>query len=331
MGRFEREREVAATAVAAAARLATAVRAARVDPQALAKSDRSPVTIADFGAQAVICRRLRRSFPDDPVVGEEDAGALRTAAGAATLAAVAEQVRRFEPDADPGAVCDWIDAGGGAVGPRFWTLDPIDGTKGFLRQDQYAIALALVVGGQVEVAALACPALPPGCDPAGAAAGTLFLAVRGEGATMAPLGGDGPAGAAIPIHVVRGLSGPALRFAESVEPAHGDQARHALLARTLGITAPPLRMDSQAKYGALARGDAALYLRLPSPRSPEYREKIWDHAAGSLIVEEAGGRVTDAAGRPLDFAGGRAMSGNRGVVVSNGELHERVLAALGTP
>jgi 3'(2'), 5'-bisphosphate nucleotidase len=128
--------------------------------------------------------------------------------------------------------------------------------------------------------------------------------------------------------LARGDAGPALRFAESVESAHSDQAGHAVLARAIGISAPPLRMDSQAKYGALARGDAALYLRLPSPDAPGYREKIWDHAAGSLIVEEAGGRVTDAEGRPLDFAGGRAMTGNRGVVASNGELHERVLAAL---
>ncbi len=141
-------------------------------------------------------------------------------------------------------------------------------------------------------------------------------------------GGFDDSGAGVPIHVARATAGPALRFAESVESTHSDQDRHAVLARAIGLSAPPLRMDSQAKYGALARGDAALYLRLPSPHSPDYREKIWDHAAGSLIVEEAGGRVTDAAGRPLDFAGGRLMSGNRGVVVSNGELHARVLAAL---
>jgi 3'(2'), 5'-bisphosphate nucleotidase len=290
-------------------------------------ADRSPVTIADYGSQAVICRRLREAFPGDAIVGEEDADALRTPEGAATLAAVTGQVRRLLSGASPGEVCDWIDAGGGAVGRRFWTLDPIDGTKGFLRNDQYAVALALVVEGRVEVAALACPALPLAADRPGAPEGTLFVAVRGQGATMAPLAAVGPE-AGVPIHVARTAEGPALRFAESVESAHSDQDRHALLARAIGLGAPPLRMDSQAKYGALARGDAALYLRLPSPRTPDYREKIWDHAAGSLIVEEAGGRVTDAEGRPLDFAGGRTMTGNRGVVASNGELHERVLAAL---
>ena len=327
MGGFDRERDVAAEAVVAAARLTAAVRTERVDPATLAKADRSPVTIADFGSQAVICQRLRAAFPADAIVGEEDADALRAPDGAATLAAVTAQVQRLLPHASAADVCDWIDAGGGAVGRRFWTLDPIDGTKGFLRNDQYAIALALVVDGRVEVAALACPALPLAAGRPGTAPGTLFVAARGQGATMAALAAGGPA-AAVPIHVVRGAAGPAWRFAESIESAHSDQDRHAVLARAIGIAAAPLRMDSQAKYGALARGDAALYLRLPSPRTPDYREKIWDHAAGSLIVEEAGGRVTDAEGRPFDFAGGRAMTGNLGVVASNGELHSRVLAAL---
>jgi 3'(2'), 5'-bisphosphate nucleotidase len=87
-------------------------------------------------------------------------------------------------------------------------------------------------------------------------------------------------------------------------------------------------MDSQAKYGAVARGDAALYLRLPSEKYPNYREKIWDHAAGSLIIEEAGGRVTDMNGQLLDFTSDFKMHHNRGVVASNGTIHESVLEAL---
>ena len=52
-----------------------------------------------------------------------------------------------------------IDRGGRESGHRFWTLDPIDGTKGFLRGDQYVVALALVVKGEVQIGALACPNL----------------------------------------------------------------------------------------------------------------------------------------------------------------------------
>jgi 3'(2'), 5'-bisphosphate nucleotidase len=85
-------------------------------------------------------------------------------------------------------------------------------------------------------------------------------------------------------------------------------------------------MDSQAKYGIVARGDAEIYLRMPT--RADYREKIWDHAAGALIVEEAGGTVTDILGRPLDFHQGRELSGNRGVVVTNGRSHTLVLETL---
>jgi 3'(2'), 5'-bisphosphate nucleotidase len=85
-------------------------------------------------------------------------------------------------------------------------------------------------------------------------------------------------------------------------------------------------MDSQCKYAVVARGDAAIYLRLPTRQS--YVETIWDHAAGSIIVQEAGGKVTDMAGEPLDFSLGRRLSNNRGIVVTNGELHDLVLGAV---
>jgi 3'(2'), 5'-bisphosphate nucleotidase len=91
-------------------------------------------------------------------------------------------------------------------------------------------------------------------------------------------------------------------------------------------------MDSQAKYGVVARGEAALYLRFPSPQSPNYREKIWDHAAGALIVEESGGRVTDMYGQALCFDCGYEMRRNCGIIASNGVLHDAALRAVaGTP
>jgi len=135
-------------------------------------------------------------------------------------------------------------------------------------------------------------------------------------------------GSFMPIHVTHESDRSRMRFVESVERAHGNAALQEAVARAVHIITPALKMDSQAKYGAVARGDAALYLRLPSPQRPDYRENIWDHAAGALIVEEAGGRVTDMHGKPLDFASDIRMRNNLGVVVSNGVLHEAVLAAL---
>ena len=59
---------------------------------------------------------------------------------------------------------------------------------------------------------------------------------------------------------------------------------------------------------------------------PDYREKIWDHAAGVLIVEEAGGIISDIMGKQLDFSQGKTLKNNRGVIGSNGQYHDMVLA-----
>ena len=314
---YDREREVAIEAVREAARLCVDVRKSLVG--VLEKEDRSPVTVADFGSQALVCRRLKSVFPNDPIVAEEDASVLRDAEQSAMRKTVCEFVRTYAR-ADENTICDWIDAGNGNVAERFWTLDPIDGTKGFLRGDQYAVALALVDCGEVKVAALACPALPVDMENTEGDCGVLFVAVRGEGTQSMPLeGGDG---------VDVRIDDPAWRFAESVESSHGDHDAQQAVAQAVGIVSPSLRMDSQVKYGAVARGDAALYLRLPSPEYPDYRENIWDHAAGALIVEEAGGQVSDMFGRPLDFVSAAQMEDNRGVVVSAREIHVRVIDAL---
>jgi 3'(2'), 5'-bisphosphate nucleotidase len=251
-------------------------------------------------------------------MGEEDSTELRTP----RLAAVAEEVRGEVAADVPGATLDevlgWIDRARSGGGPgRVWALDPIDGTKGYLRGQQYAIALALLVGGTVQVAALACPNLTRGSH-----TGCVLLAARGAGANLYPLEAGAP-------ELVRAsdVDDPRrARVLESVESAHGDQERHERLRGLLGVAEPIVRLDSQAKYAVLARGEAEIYLRLPTRR--DYHENVWDHAAGTLVLEEAGGRVSDAFGRPLDFGAGRRLERNRGVVATNGRLHERVIAAL---
>ena len=321
---YTQEKQVAIEAVTLASALCQAVQTETVQVNSLEKNDKSPVTVADFGSQALICQRIKAAFPNDPIVGEEHSADLQRPENAAKLIQVTQYVRRFLSQATSESVCRWIDAGNGRVADRFWILDPIDGTKGFLRKEQYAVALALIEHGQVKVAVLGCPNLPLSLDDSNSPIGTLFVAVRGEGALMAALGSNSLA----TIHVVREAGKDRLRFAESVEADHGNQALQAAVAKAAGITQPPVRMDSQAKYGLVARGDAALYLRLPSPGSPDYREKIWDHAAGLLVIEEAGGRVTDMNGQPLDLASDYKMNHNRGVVASHGAQHAAVLAAL---
>jgi 3'(2'), 5'-bisphosphate nucleotidase len=313
---LSKERSVAIEAVLSASRLCVAVQARLVSDETLAKKDKSPVTVADFGAQAVVSHALAAAFPAIPLVGEEDAGALRAEGGEDLRAKVVRAAQAITPSMSEADVLAAIDRGvyeGGAKG-RAWALDPIDGTLGFLRREQYAVALALIEDGEVVLGVLGCPSLPHA-----GGTGALFVATKGGGAFVRSLDDDREA----PIRV-SSITDPALgSFTESVESGHSSHGDAAVIAERLGVTAPPVRMDSQCKYAAVARGEASIYLRLPTKKG--YEEKIWDHAAGCLLVKEAGGEVTDTRGAPLDFSRGRTLRDNAGVVATNGALHARVV------
>ena len=321
---YASHRTAAVEAVVSASFLCRAVQERLVAGTTLEKGDKSPVTVADFGAQAVVSARLGAAFPTTPMVGEEDAAALREPENEALRDKVVAGVHSVLPDLSPEAILAAIDRGtyeGGRTG-QHWCLDPIDGTKGFLRLDQYAVALALIEDGEPVLGVLGCPNLPWDASNPDAGRGCIFVAVKGQGAFWRTL--DDPT--EHPVHV-SGVTDPRQAvFCESVEKAHSNQSHSARIADRLGITAPAFRIDSQCKYAAVARADASVYLRLPT--RADYVEKIWDHAAGYRVVVEAGGRVTDVYGTALDFGLGRGLSSTKGVIVTNGPLHEPVLEAV---
>jgi 3'(2'), 5'-bisphosphate nucleotidase len=324
---MSKELDIAVEAVRAAAIVCRKVQANLVSADTLEKKDKSPVTVADFASQAVICRALGAAFPDLPVVGEEDSKELRSQESASLRRSVAEHVGMvIDSSASEDEVLDWIDRGGWTPDgntERYWTLDPIDGTKGFLRGEQYAIALGLIENGRVVLGVLGCPNLP--VEDGSGEQGVLMTAERGGGAKLVRLDSADPTGETIMVSDVARASDA--RFCESVESGHSDQGASAQIAAALGITQEPYRIDSQCKYAAVARGDASIYLRLPTRK--DYREKIWDHAGGSIVVEEAGGTVTDVFGRPLDFSRGRALEANQGIIATNGHFHAEVVEAVG--
>jgi len=283
------------------------------------KEDRSPVTVADYASQALILHRLSRLTPDLGIVAEEGSGDLRD--NPDLVARIARFTTRFNPEVNEDTLLDLLDLGDhpGGDGP-FWTLDPIDGTKGFLRGGQYAVALALVKDGSPLLGVLGCPRyeIDPGHP------GVVFSGGAGIEARMWT-------SESAPPRQMRACSEINLadaRLCESVESAHTAHDRSARLIKDLGISTDVLRMDSQAKYASVAHGAAALYLRLPVKKG--YQEKIWDHAAGLAVIEAAGGRVTDLDGKPLDFSQGQTLKDNRGVIATNGTLHHAALATVGS-
>jgi 3'(2'), 5'-bisphosphate nucleotidase len=326
-------------AVQLASCLARKIQTELVSP-ALTKEDRSPVTVADFACQALIGSLLEQDFPDDPLVAEEDSAPLKESNASETLALVTcyvtDSIIKMEHSgANPESrqiqpvtaerICEWIDRGRSKSASRFWVLDPIDGTKGFLRGDQYAIAFALVNAGKVRVAVLGCPNLVDGQEPDLNGPGSLVIAACGQGTWTTSLESPGELKA---LHVSECANTAEARLMRSFESGHTNADQIDLFLKALGTQATPVLMDSQAKYSVLAAGGADILLRLLSASKPNYREKIWDQAAGALILEEAGGKITDLDGKDLDFTAGRSLIYNRGILASNGMLHTSALTAL---
>mmetsp|Transcript_19477 Transcript_19477/g.66221 ORF Transcript_19477/g.66221 Transcript_19477/m.66221 type:complete len:424 (-) Transcript_19477:235-1506(-) len=330
------------------------------------KQDRSLVTIADYGAQALVSWTLAQAFDDVQLVAEEDSEALREGGEGGSdmldrvVGGVNSALASFgdlpascggtAPTLGADDVLRAIDRGGcagGATG-RHYVLDPVDGTLGFVKGDQYAVALALVEDGKVVAGVLGCPNMPVkgdileftesytyGYSPAqvskmlaGAEGawhkGVLFKAAKGYGAWQEPI----DAGLGVrpqAVSVTQGSNPATAKFCEPVMKANSSQSFTSSVAGALGITSKPLRIYSMVKYASVARGDAEVFMKFPKAG---YREKVWDHAAGAIVVEEAGGVVCDASGNPLDFSG-RFIDGlDRGIMACSGALHENLLRAV---
>jgi len=338
------------TTLAAAARAAVTQAAgvcreiqANIDElKSMTKDDASPVTVGDFASQAVIVHMLRNHLGDSfRLIAEEDPTTIADAAHAHHLEACLAAVRGVWPGCTVEALLEAVQHGSNHRHHRdrsgappethgAWTLDPIDGTKGFLRGQQYSIALAYIEHGDPVVAALACPNLALNFSKPleeNDERGSLYVALRGDGVEE--------------YACVPDASGTTLRRAEhdesapitvcgSVEHNHSDHTATDQVLDELERRGTKVgeraRTDSQVKYAVTARGQADIYLRLPAQRG--YREKIWDHAAGALVAEEAGCQVTDALGRTLDFSVGDALERNRGIACAPPLLHGKLRDAL---
>lgn len=325
---YDKELKTAIEAVIKASIVCRSVQADISKAGTVQKEDSSPVTEADFASQIIINLKILKAFPDDRIIGEENASKLRTIPKLKDR--VLQRVKAVLPDISEKSAMDALDKGkstGGASG-RFWAIDPIDGTKGFLRGEQYVVAVGLIENGTVVLGVLGCPNLPyyslaekQQISHKGNK-GIIAYAVLKEGSFMRTYDNN----VSSPLHASEILEPKDAWFVESVESAHSSHQWSKKISEILGIKKPPIRIDSQAKYAAVARGDAPLYIRIPKKEG--YIENVWDHAAGSIIVEEAGGKVTDIFGRSLDFSKGRKLTGNKGIVASNGLFHSAIIQAV---
>lgn len=206
------------------------------------KSDGSPLTAADMAAHHVLAEGLRRLTPDWPVLSEESA-------------AERYEVRRH-----------W---------KRFWLIDPLDGTKEFLKHNgEFTVNVALIENGSPVMGVVHAPALE-----------VSYFAERGQGA-FRQYGDDMP----VPVRVAQHEPHEPVRMVGS--RSHGD-ARLEDLAAHLG-GGEFVSMGSSLKLCLVADGSAHLYPRLGPTME-------WDTAAAHAVVQEAGGMVCDSRGEPLRY------------------------------
>ncbi|KAK9436361.1 myo-inositol-1(or 4)-monophosphatase [Metarhizium brunneum] len=331
---WERELSVAQSAVLKAAKLTKGVLSSVTE---VSKADSSPVTVADFAAQALLIGILHAEFPDDKFVGEEDAGVLRRDEDLRDkVYALYSAARGDGPVSSSSSVDEMlalIDMGGrGTGGPRgrFWAMDPVDGTATFLTGGQYAVSLALLEDGREVLAAVVYPNLrlergrirEDSVD--GVGLGVMLSGARGEGARVTRLAGlDGPweterlprlaASEGANLHVVD---------CDRNRASHRGVMR--AVCKELGAVFPGTDVwSSHVRYAALIIGGGDFLVRIPSGR--EAWSCVWDHAGAQLIYREVGGRITDLDGREVDFSRGRYLSGNRGLVMAREGIHDEVL------
>lgn len=296
--KFEREMRTAACAAAAGCGVALRAKRLGLAHRAL-KRDGTPVTAADYAAQFIVARTISGDFPDDALVAEETPDDPEVAATALSLLEGADE-REFSETLGR--------ARSGAGAGRFWVIDPIDGTEGFVRGAQFAVAVALVEDGAAVAGALGCPGL-----------GFVMSGARGLGVKKEPV-----AGAEVNPPEIPDGKWPVL-----CETARGNTGAYAATRKILQIAGGggrTVKMDGQGKYALVADAAADLFIRVPNPGGR--RENIWDHAAGVAVAQAAGVKVSDFDGGTVDFGSGLTLSRNRGVVAGRREAHERALGAI---
>ena len=211
------------------------------------KADNSPLTTADIAAHEIIERGLRDLRPDWPILSEESG-----------------EVPYRER----------------AAWDRYWLVDPLDGTREFIKRNgEFTVNIALVEEGVPVLGVVHAPVIE-----------TDYFAARGAGAWKRA--GDEPAH---PIHV---RPAPADRLRVAGSRSHAGDRLAGFLDRLGEHELRP--MGSSLKSCLVAEGEADLYPRL-GPTSE------WDTAAAQAVVEAAGGHVTDTAMRPLRYNQGESL------------------------
>ncbi|XP_028093610.1 putative PAP-specific phosphatase, mitochondrial isoform X2 [Camellia sinensis] len=327
--KYHRELQAAVDVVERACRICVDVKKYLLtgDRRILEKNDQTPVTVADFGVQALISLELSKLFPSIPLVAEEDSASLRSNNLVTSVVnTVTDKTSFREKQLTEADVLEAIDRGGkdafsfGPMPATYWILDPIDGTRGFVRGGDalYVVGLALVVEGEIVLGVMGCPnwqednsskSTKEALESAHtlSESGIIMVSHIGCGTWTKQLS-DGQTWDSLPLST----SFDATTDAESIND------KLVLLL--------PACCGSLCKYLMVACGRASVFILR---KRAQTIVQAWDHAVGMICVHEAGGKVTDWRGSQLDLAADqvdrRFIYPSGGVLVANSSLHSKLL------
>jgi 3'(2'), 5'-bisphosphate nucleotidase len=273
--------------------------------ESFVKMDKSPVTIADFASQIYIISKLKKLYPNDSIIAEETYNSkLNLSLEKLILSCYSTLHLSIETE-----IKDILNYRG-TNSDRHWSIDPIDGTIGYQKGLSYAIGIGLIENYQKMSSVIGVP----NYNSSGIA---IFVANKNSGA-KASYGG----GPFLTIKVSDQKSIIHSRFCHSL---HYDEPWVIKLAKILGIE-KYVQIDSMAKFCMVADSSAELYIK---PMSKN-RSFIWDFLPGDLLVNEAGGKVTDLNGYPPKYINNKCVISAPGLVVSNGKFHEEIIETIKT-
>ncbi|XP_059659924.1 putative PAP-specific phosphatase, mitochondrial isoform X2 [Cornus florida] len=358
--KYHRELRASVDAVERACRLCVDVHKSlfSTDGRVVEKTDLTPVTVADFGVQALISLELGKLFPSIPLVAEEDSAFVRSNnLENSVLNVVTDKTSFRDKQLTQADVLEAIDRGGKdafTFGPKpatYWVLDPIDGTKGFVKGGEalYVVGLALVVEGEIVVGVMGCPNWQevysnkstievPEYEKILTGSGIIMFAHVGCGTWTKRLS-DALSGMAKMSDSwtrcsVDGLClVPEARICISDNQTWETWPLSAVFSATTNaetiennqILLLPICCGSLTKYLMVAIGRASVYIH---PARLQNVIQSWDHAVGIICVHEAGGKVTDWRGSKLDLAADqterRVIYPSGGILVTNGSLHSKI-------
>lgn len=298
MSKFEQEKKIAIDSVYKASEITEWFK--KRGFKSFLKSDSSPVTIADYASQIFIISNIKKQYPDDEIIAEEE-----------NIENINQEeeniIKQCFDDLSLGELEDLkeIIKYRGDISNRQWTIDPIDGTAGYQEKLTYAIGVGFMFESIPKISAIAIPNYSQGSL-------ALFSAEQSHG-TQVSFGGE--AFKSVKISQLEDLK--EVRLCHSL---HYDKPWVLEFAKKIGIK-NFIQIDSMAKFCMIADGSADLYIKPLDIRN----SFSWDFMPGDLVVREAGGHITDLNGLSLKFKKNKCLWTAPGIFASNHVLHKKIL------